>query len=81
MEAWTFGKGRDEATLAEDAYTPLNLSGVQVLSQFAAHTAIPIHLMNAKGEQKDIKLNDSARYVPTFDQPTVGIGAERFFRQ
>ncbi len=79
-EIWSFAKGRDDAELPVSAYVPLSLSGVQTLAQFAANDGIPIHLLNAKGEHKDVKLKDSARYIPTFSQPTADIGRERFIK-
>jgi len=80
LEVYTFGKGCDEAKVQPEAYTPLSGSAVQVLTQFAAHSDIPIHMVNGKNESKTIKLSDTARYIPTFDQPVCSVGPERFVK-
>lgn len=79
-EVWSFAKGRDGHEIDLEDYTPLTLPGVQVLAQFAAHKKIPIHLVNGDGEQKDLWIESSGHYVPTFSQPTIKLGPERFVR-
>lgn len=78
LEVHTLAKGRDEAAMAPEAFTPLSGSAIQVLGQFAAHADIPVHMYNAAHESRVIKLKDSARYLPTFERPSMPIGVERF---
>lgn len=78
-EVWSFSKARDPKQFADDAFRPPSLSSLQTLLEFAAHKDIPIHLLNAKGEQRDMKLADGARYAPTFDdQQSPGIAPNLF---
>ena len=78
LEVYTFGKGRDDAQIPAESYSPLSGSAVQVLAQFAAHKDIPIHMYNGNNESKTIKFSSASRYIPTFNQPTTVVGAERF---
>lgn len=79
-EVHSFGKGRDGAELGADAYIPLTGSALQVLSQFAVHEQMPITLYNAQQQSHTIKLKDAARYLPTFEQPAMVAGPDRFVR-
>lgn len=49
----------------DETFTPLTLSSVQFLAQFAAHGKIPIHMVNAKGQTESIPLNESANLILT----------------
>ena len=80
QEVWSFSKGRDGKELASTSFEPLNLTAVQVLAQFAMQPTIPIHLFSGQGKRMDIKLLDSARYIPTFNQPTTSADPQRFIR-
>ncbi len=79
-EVWVYGKNDKSAQAGEDMFVPLNLSGVQVATQFEAYNAIPVNMVNDHGV-KEIKLQDAARYTPTFDEPMVKIGPERLINK
>lgn len=71
---WTSSKARalgnapQPAPLEEDMHRPLNLSAVQVATQFAAFNTVPVTLINTHGSRV-IKLNDAAHYIPAIDDP------------
>ena len=75
-EIWAYGKSDKIVEQDPERFMPLNLSGVQVASQFASFPNIPVHLVNDTTERQ-IKLADTARYIPSFDDPLVKIGPER----
>ncbi|MCP4383240.1 MAG: hypothetical protein GY798_17785 [Hyphomicrobiales bacterium] len=78
-EVWSFTTGRDKQQFDGDAFHPPSLSSVQTLLQFAAHREIPIHLLNAEGKRRDIKLADAATYAPTFAQLNATARSQELF--
>ncbi|MBQ4875339.1 MAG: hypothetical protein HRK26_04445 [Rickettsiaceae bacterium H1] len=68
-EVWSYRKSEGKKKVPDDAVQPLNLSSIQTLAQFSAGRDIIIHLMNAKGENVDIRLSDTGYYIPTFYNP------------
>lgn len=66
-----FKQSSKEKTATDDKVTPLNLSSIQVLAQFAAYQNIAIHMMSSNGASQIIKLRDSANLIPLFPQQLV----------
>ena len=50
----------------DDTMTPLPLSSIQVLMQFAASDTIPIHNFSERGNKEVYPLNESALHIPSF---------------
>jgi cytidine deaminase len=59
------------------SYTPLTLSAVQVLAEFAK-TNITIHLLNSEGRAMQVRLNDCANVIPTFTTSKIEIEPAKF---
>lgn len=51
-----------------DTFMPLSLSAIQVLGQFAAHRAVPIHMFNERGAMQSYPMNESANLIPLFPE-------------
>lgn len=54
----------------DETFTPLPLSAIQVLGQFASNT-VKINMFNAAGKTKTISLHESAREIPAFNRPSI----------
>ena len=62
-EMWSFSHGYPGE--ADDAFVTPQLSALQTLLEFADTPAMPIHLFNRAGKQRDLTLTDAARQALT----------------